>query len=255
MISGLGDAELERYGRHVMLDAIGIKGQGKLRESAALIVGAGGLGCPAALYLASCGVGTIRIVDDDVVEVSNLQRQILFRDSDTGEPKVKVAARELESINPKVKVEPIELRATKSNLPALCEEASVVLDCSDNFETRHAVNAACHMSRTDLVSGAAEQFDGQLCVLPFSKDSKPCYNCLFPASDDMPEQTPCSLLGVFAPLTGMIGAMMAGEAIRLLASIEGEGLTWRLLAFDTLGQRMRTMKIKQTPGCPVCSGK
>lgn len=255
MSQDLTDAELELYGRHVMLDEIGVKGQEKIKGATALVVGAGGLGCPASLYLASCGVGTIKIADHDTVEASNLQRQVLYRASDIGKPKAEVAARELSSVNGNIKVEPIAMKAGKPNLADLCQGCDVVLDCCDNFETRHDVNEACHAARTDLVSGAAEQFDGQLCVFPFSETSSPCYRCLFPVVDDMPEQTPCSLLGVYAPLTGVIGAAMACEALRLVAGIPGDGLKWQMLAFDALGQRTRTVKIKQDPGCQLCAKK
>ncbi len=248
----LEDAELERYGRHVMLDGIGIEGQQKIRAARALVVGVGGLGCPAALYLASCGIGSMALADDDTVETSNLQRQILFRDGDVGRPKSEVAARELAAINPHVSVEHVSERATAENLPEMCDGADVVLDCSDNFETRHAVNEACLNSRTDLVGGAAEQFDGQVYVFPFSVGTSPCYGCLYPKRDSNPEQTPCALLGVLAPLTGAVGSLMACEALRLVAGLSGDGLKWRMLALDTLGQRVRSIRIRKDPECKAC---
>ena len=252
MSTGLGDAELERYGRHVILEEIGVTGQEKIGKANMLVIGAGGLGCPTSIYLASAGVGSITIADDDIVEASNLQRQILFREDDIGNPKAEVAKRELSRINGMVHVEAKNFRANETNLEDLCVNKHIVLDCSDNFQTRHAVNIACQKSRVDLVSGSAEQFDGQVFVLPFSEAKSPCYNCVFPASESTPDPTPCSLLGVYAPLTGIIGAILASEALRLVAGISGAGLKWRMFAYDVLGQRTLNMKIKKMTGCKVC---
>lgn len=254
-LDDLDDAALEFHGRHVMLDAIGIAGQQKIAKATVLLVGVGGLGCPAGQYLATCGVGKIILVDDDRVEKSNLQRQLLFRTGNVGEPKAPVAAAALRDTNPHIQVEPKTLRATAANLPTLLNGVDIVIDGCDNFATRHAVNQACHDRRTSLVAGAAEQFDGQLVVLDFARSTAPCYACLFPATATPVEPTPCATLGVFAPLTGLIGSLMAAEAIRLLAFPDHHpGLRSRMLAYDLLGQRVRQVKLKPAANCAVCGG-
>ena len=253
MTSELTDAELERYGRHVMLDDIGIAGQQRLKQSHVAVIGAGGLGCPATLYLASSGVGTLTIIDDDVVATSNLQRQILFHDADVGVAKAPVAARELTRLNPHIQIHAVTERANATNLPDLIAGMNLVLDGTDNFTSRHAINAACHDQGIDLISGAAERFDGQVCVFRFSVASRPCYHCLFPNTDAVAlEPTPCALLGVYAPLTGLIGSLMAGEAIQVLAQLPGTRLQAHLLAHDMNTQRTKLIAIKPDVACPVC---
>lgn len=248
----MNDAELLRYSRHILLDEIGIAGQERLLAAHALIIGAGGLGCPAALYLASAGVGKLTLVDDDTVDHTNLQRQILHSTARVGMPKVESARLALAEINPLIQVAARQERVTPDNLTALVAAADVVLDCSDNFATRHALNRACVALRKPLVSGAAVRFDGQLSVYDFRQADVPCYHCLFPEGEDV-EEIRCAVMGVFAPLTGIVGAAQAMEALKLLSQT-GEVLSGRLLLLDGLTMNWRTIKFRQDPQCPVCAG-
>jgi molybdopterin-synthase adenylyltransferase len=216
-----------------------------------LIVGAGGLGCPAALYLAASGLGRLTIADPDNVDLTNLQRQILYRTESVGKRKVDEAAAALEKFNPDVSIEKLPLRLDEKNLKSLVEKADVVLDCSDNFATRHAVNRACVAHRKALVSGAAIRFDAQISVFDFSKPDAPCYACLFPEDGEV-EEVQCSTMGVFAPLTGVIGAMQAMEAIKIIAGI-GKSLSARLLSFDAKSAEWRSVKVAKDPACGVCA--
>lgn len=244
------DDQLLRYSRHILLDALGIEGQQRILDTHALIVGAGGLGSPAALYLASAGVGRITLVDDDSVDFTNLQRQILHTQARVGMPKAESGRQALAAINPEIAIVPLQQRLSGAALDALVATADLVLDCSDNFATRHAINRACVHHRKPLVSGAAIRFDGQISVYDMSRDDSPCYHCLFPEGEDV-EEVRCAVMGVFAPLTGIIGTMQAAEALKLAAGI-GEALTGRLLLLDVLEMEWRTVKFRRDPGCTVC---
>lgn len=244
------DAELLRYSRHILLDAIGIEGQERITAGHALIIGAGGLGSPAAMYMACAGVGHITLVDDDTVELTNLQRQIAHKTSSVGESKVNSAAATLAELNPLVKVHPLRIRADAALLDRLVAQADVVLDCSDNFKTRHAVNVACVRHHKPLVSGACIGFDGQISVYDRRVPTAPCYACVFPP-DTTFEETRCSTMGVFAPLVGVIGAMQAAEALKLLANI-GTPLTGRLLMLDGRNMQWHEVQLPRQTGCGVC---
>lgn len=247
----MNDDQLLRYSRHILLHEIGIEGQEKLLASSALVIGAGGLGSPAAIYLAAAGVGTITLADGDAVDLTNLQRQILHNTGSVGKPKVVSGREALAKINPEVKVAPLQRRLEQAELDRLVADSSVVLDCSDNFATRHAVNRACVRHRKPLVSGAAVRFDGQVSVFDMRDDSSPCYHCLFPEDAEL-EEVRCAVMGVFAPLTGIIGTVQAAEALKLLAGV-GDTLKGRLLILDALAMQWRTVKLARDPACAVCS--
>ena len=244
------DTQLLRYSRHVLLDEIGVEGQRRIARARALIVGAGGLGSPAALFLASAGVGALTLCDADTVDLTNLQRQILHDTASIGRPKVESARERLARVNPEVRVRAVAQRVAIANLRALVADADVVLDCSDNFDTRHAVNRACVEQRKPLVSGAAVRFDGQIAVFDVRDTASPCYHCLFGEGEDL-EETRCALMGVFAPLVGVIGSMQAGEALKLVAGA-GRSLAGRLLLFDALGVEWREVRVPRDPACAVC---
>ncbi|MFH1816107.1 MAG: molybdopterin-synthase adenylyltransferase MoeB [Pseudomonadota bacterium] len=246
----MNDEQLLRYSRHILLDPIGIEGQDRLLASRALIVGAGGLGCPAALYMAAAGVGTLVIVDDDEVDLTNLQRQVLHRQHSVGRAKVESAREALHDINPCIEVIALKTRLAGDALREQVEAADVVLDCSDNFATRHAINRACVAARTPLVSGAAIRFDGQVSVFDSRDAGAPCYHCLFPEGGDA-DEVRCAVMGVFAPLTGIIGTMQAAEALKLLAHT-GQSLAGRLLLLDALGMEWRSITLPRDPACEVC---
>lgn len=249
----MDDEQLLRYSRHILLPEIGIEGQEKIRTAHALIVGAGGLGSPVALYLTSAGVGTLTICDGDTVDLTNLQRQIVHRGDAIGTPKAESARITLASINPGVTVHAVCERAAGAQLDTLIAGADVVLDCSDNFTTRHAINAACVAHRKPLVSGAAVRFDGQIAVFDSRDAQSPCYQCLFPAGGDDSDMR-CAVMGVFAPLVGIIGATQAAEALKLIAAA-GNSLAGRLLLLDALTMEWRSVRIKRDPGCAVCAGR
>ena len=245
------DDQLLRYSRHILLDELGIEGQRRLLAAHALVIGAGGLGSPVALYLATAGVGTITIVDGDTVDLTNLQRQIAHNLSRVGAPKASSAAQTMHAINPDVHVHALHERADAARLAALVARADVVIDCSDNFATRHAVNAACVAHAKPLVSGAAIGFDGQLSVYDTRDASRPCYACLFPP-DAVFEEVRCATMGVFAPLVGIIGSMQAAEALKLLAGV-GSSLAGRLQMLDARTMEWTEIAMARTPGCPVCA--
>jgi len=249
----MDDDQLLRYSRHILLPQLGIEGQEKFRRAHALIVGAGGLGSPAAMYLASAGVGTLTICDGDAVDLTNLQRQIVHRNDAIGSPKAESARRTLATLNPEVTVNALAERVAGTRLDQLVRDADVVLDCSDNFATRHAINRACVAHRKPLVSGAGVRFDGQIAVFDLSDSQSPCYHCLFPEHGDDADMR-CAVMGVFAPLTGIIGSMQAAEALKLLAGI-GASLAGRLLLLDALAMEWRTVRLKRDPACPVCSAR
>jgi molybdopterin-synthase adenylyltransferase len=246
----VNDQQLLRYSRHILLPEIGIEGQERLRAASALIVGAGGLGCPAALYLAASGVGKLTLADPDKVDLTNLQRQILYGTKSVGSPKVEEARAALGAFNPEVTVTTLQKKLDEKELLNLVADVDIVLDCSDNFATRHAVNRACVRHRKPLVSGAAIRFDAQLMVFDLGKPDSPCYACLFPEDGEI-EEVACSTMGVFAPLTGVIGAMQAMEAIKLLAGV-GKSSS-RLQVFDAKGAEWRSVRVKKDAGCAVCA--
>ncbi|MBB3121868.1 HesA/MoeB/ThiF family protein [Pseudoduganella violacea] len=246
----MDDAQLLRYSRHILLDEIGIEGQQKLLAARVLVIGAGGLGSPAAMYLASAGVGRLTLVDHDTVDLTNLQRQIAHTTERVGQPKAASAARTLGAINPTIDIVALCERADEARLRELVTQADVVLDCTDNFQTRHAVNRACVALRVPLVSGAVIRFDGQISVFDPRGGEQPCYSCLFP-QDQAFEDVACSTMGVFAPLVGVVGAMQAAEALKLLMGI-GESLAGRLLLLDGLHMEWTSIRIARNADCPVC---
>ncbi len=247
----MNDDQLLRYSRHILLPDIGIEGQQKLHDAHALIIGAGGLGSPVALYLAASGVGTLTLVDDDTVDLTNLQRQIIHRTSSVGTPKVDSARASLAEINPDVRVTALNERADRKRLLELVAQADIVIDCSDNFATRYALNQACVELKKPFVSGAATRFDGQVAVFDMRQASSPCYHCLYPEQPDALE-TRCAIMGVLAPLVGIIGSMQAAEALKVLVGM-GTPLCGRLLVMDALHMELRTVKLSRDPACPVCS--
>jgi molybdopterin-synthase adenylyltransferase len=249
----MNDHHLLRYSRHILLDAIGIEGQQKIADAHALIIGAGGLGSPAAFYLASAGVGTITLVDDDAVDLTNLQRQIVHTTERVGMAKVASAQLALQAINPEITVHALQERADGERLAELVSAATVVLDCSDNFATRHAVNAACFAHGVPLVSGAAIRFDGQISVFDPRDAASPCYACLFPP-DQTFEEVLCSTMGVFAPLVGIIGTMQAAEALKLIIGI-GTSLAGRLQMLDALTMEWSSVGVGRVTDCAVCGGR
>ncbi len=246
----MNNDQLLRYSRHILLSEIGIEGQQRLLESKALLIGAGGLGSPIALYLASAGVGRITIVDGDTVDLTNLQRQIVHRTDSIGHDKAASARATLATINPEVEVIPIVERVGEERIAALVAQADVVLDGSDSFATRHAVNRACVQHRKPLVSGAAVRFDGQVSVFDMRRSDAPCYACLFPEAGEN-EDMPCSVMGVFAPITGIIGTIQAAEALKLVIGA-GELLAGRVLLIDALAMQIRTIGLRKDPACPAC---
>jgi molybdopterin/thiamine biosynthesis adenylyltransferase len=249
------DDQLLRYSRHILLDEIGIEGQSRLRAAHAVVIGAGGLGSPAALYLATAGVGRITVVDHDTVDLTNLQRQIAHNLSRVGLPKAESVRATVAAINPDVRLRALVRRADAALLAELLPQAQVVLDCSDNFATRHAVNAACVAHGVPLVSGAAIGFDGQVSVYDTRPGATgagagPCYACLFPA-DQPHEDVACATMGVFAPLVGIVGAVQAAEALKLLVGM-GRPLAGRLLMLDARSMTWDEVRLARQPGCAVC---
>ena len=246
----MNDHQLLRYSRHILLDEIGIEGQQKLLAAHALVIGAGGLGSPVAFYLASAGIGTITLVDNDTVDLTNLQRQILHTTARIGQPKVQSGKTALADINPDINIVALNERVEGERLNELVQQANVVLDCSDNFATRHAVNRACVAHRVPLVSGAAIRFDGQISVFDSRNPDAPCYACLFPP-DEQFEEVQCATMGVFAPLVGIIGAMQAAEALKLVAEA-GQSLAGRLLLLDARSMEWTSIGIARNTECAVC---
>ena len=249
----MNDDDLLRYSRHLLLDEIGIEGQRRLLAARALVVGAGGLGSPALLFLGSAGVGRITVVDDDRVDLTNLQRQIAHDLSRVGEPKATSAAASIAAINPNVVVVALQERVSGERLLDLVAEADVVLDCSDNFATRQGINAACVAHGKPLVAGAAIGFAGQVSVYDTRRGDAPCYACAFPP-DAAFEDVACSTMGVFAPLVGIIGSMQAAEALKLLAGV-GSALTGRLQMLEARSMEWTELSLPRDPSCPVCSGR
>lgn len=248
----MNDEQLLRYSRHILLTEFGVEGQERVNAAHALVVGAGGLGCPAALYLAASGVGTLTIVDSDRVDLTNLQRQILYRTDSVGMTKVDAARTTLAAINPEVNLVTLQKRMHPEDLAELVPQATIVLDCSDNFATRHALNRACVRHAKPLVSGAAIRFDAQLMVFDRRKPDAPCYACLFPEEGEI-EEVQCSVMGVLAPMVGAIGALQAMEAIKLLAGI-GPGPAGKLLLLDGKSAEWRSVRVRKDPACAICGG-
>jgi adenylyltransferase/sulfurtransferase len=246
----MNDAQLLRYSRHILLDEMGVEAQERLLAATVLVVGAGGLGSPAALYLASAGVGRILLADGDTVDLTNLQRQVLHRDDRVGLGKAESGRRSLLEMNPEIEVEAIATRLEGDALRAAVARATVVLDCCDNFATRHAVNRACVEAGVPLVSGAAIRFDGQLAVFDTRRADSPCYHCLFPDGQDV-EEVRCATMGVFAPLTGIVGTMQAAEALKVAGGF-GTPITGQLLLIDTRTLSIDRIRVPRDPGCPVC---
>ncbi len=249
----MNDEQLLRYSRHILLDEIGVEGQERLLAGSALIVGAGGLGSPAAIYLAAAGVGRILLADADTVDLTNLQRQILHHQDAIGLPKVESGRSSLARVNPGVEVVALNTRLAGSALTQAVREAGVVLDCCDNFATRHAVNRACVEAGRPLVSGAAIRFDGQLSVFDTRQAESPCYACLFP-EDRETEEVHCATMGVFAPLTGIVGTMQAAEALKILGGF-GTPATGRLLLIDARTMEITPIRVPRSAGCPVCGAR
>lgn len=244
------DDQLLRYSRHILLPEVGIEGQEALQAAHALVIGAGGLGSPAALYLATAGVGKITLADNDTVDLTNLQRQVLHQTASVGLPKALSGKQTIAQYNPAIEVVALQARAEGALLDELVAKADVVLDCCDNFATRHAVNRACVRFNKPLVSGAAIRFDGQVSVFDMRDLEAPCYHCLFPEGQDL-EELRCAVTGVFAPLTGIIGTVQAAETLKVLMGI-GESLSGRLLLLDALNMEWRSIKVPRDPACPVC---
>ncbi|MCE4553041.1 HesA/MoeB/ThiF family protein [Roseateles cellulosilyticus] len=246
------DDDLLRYSRHLLLDEIGIEGQQRLLEARSLVIGAGGLGSPVALYLASAGVGRITLVDHDTVSLTNLQRQIAHDMHSLERPKVESAAARMTALNPGVQVRALARKADAPLLEAEVPHADVVIDCTDNFATRHLVNAACVRHGKPLVSGAAIGFDGQISLYDSRARTQPCYACLFPPDSGF-EDVACATMGVFAPLVGIVGSLQAAEALKLLAGI-GEPLAGRLLMLDGRRMQWSEIAVHRDPDCTVCGG-
>lgn len=246
----MNDQQLLRYSRHILLPQIDISGQKKLDQSRILIVGAGGLGSPAAMYLAASGVGSLIICDGDQVDLTNLQRQIMHGTDSIGLPKVFSAKQSLARINPEVHVTAIQEQADQAKLLQLAAEVDAVVDASDNFTTRYHINQACVTHKKPLISGAAVRFDGQISVFDLRHPGSPCYHCLYPINEEH-EDMPCAIMGVFSPLVGIIGCMQAAETLKILLGI-GESLNGRLQLLDGLTMNWRSIKLHKDPACPVC---
>jgi molybdopterin-synthase adenylyltransferase len=247
----MNDQELLRYSRHILLDDIGIEGQEKILFSHVVVIGAGGLGSAAAPYLAAAGVGKITLIDHDVVDLTNLQRQIMHRQTSIGMPKVSSAKTMLQELNPHLTVVALQQKVTSDLLDELLPTASVVLDCTDNFSSRHLINATCVKHKTPLVSGAAIRFDGQLTVIDPRQTGAPCYACLFP-QDQKFDEVQCSTMGVFSPLVGIIGAMQSAQALQVITGV-GKSLSGKLLLWDARSTQIDTIELHQRENCEVCS--
>jgi molybdopterin/thiamine biosynthesis adenylyltransferase len=247
----MNDQDLLRYSRHILLDDIGIEGQEKILAAHAIVIGAGGLGSAAAPYLAAAGIGKITLIDHDTVDLTNLQRQIMHNQNSVGQAKVQSGKAMLLNLNPHVQINAIQEKATAELLEQLLPSASVVLDCSDNFTTRHMVNAACVKHKVPLVSGAAIKFDGQVTVIDTRQTGTPCYACLFPADQEFNE-VQCSTMGVFSPLVGIIGSIQAAQALQVIMQI-GEPLVGKLLLWDARSSQVDQIALHQRDDCPICS--
>lgn len=246
----MNDDQLLRYSRHILLPEIGVEGQAAIAAARVMVVGAGGLGSPASMYLAAAGVGEIVLCDGDTVDLTNLQRQILHSQATVGHNKAASGRETLARVNPLTRVTAVEQRLDGQALADLVGGVELVLDCTDNFATRHAINRACFQHRKPLVSGAAVRFDGQVSVFDLRQPGSPCYHCLFPEGEDVAELR-CAVTGIFAPLTGIVGAIQAAEALKLIVGC-GEPLVRRLLILDGLTMRSREIRYGHDPHCAVC---
>lgn len=249
----MDDHQLLRYSRHILLPQIDIAGQEKLNQSHVLIIGAGGLGSPAAMYLAASGIGHLTICDGDQVDLTNLQRQIIHDSGSIGLAKVQSAKQSLAGINPGINVTAVQQHVDAEKLSGIVPQVDAVIDASDNFSTRHQVNQACVTYKKPLISGAAIRFDGQISVFDLSRTASPCYHCLFPI-DGEPQDMPCATMGVFSPLVGIIGSMQAAETIKILLGI-GESLNGRLQLLDGLTMNWRSIRLHKDPACLVCHSR
>ncbi len=247
----MDDSQLLRYSRHILLEEIGVEGQQRILDASVLVVGLGGLGSAASLYLATAGVGQLTLVDHDTVDLTNLQRQIVHTEARLGQPKVESARQALLAINPGLNIITLHERADAVRLQTLVADVDVVLDCSDNFQTRQALNAACVHNGVPLVSGAAIRFDGQLAVYDPRLVDSPCYACVFPPNSDF-EETRCATMGVFAPLVGIIGSMQAAEALKLISG-SGTPAVGRLLMLDGRDMRWTDIRLPRAPDCRICA--
>jgi len=250
MTTDFSDEQLLRYSRQIMLPQFGIDAQQKLSQSHAVIIGLGGLGSPAALYLAAAGIGQLTLVDDDVVEISNLQRQIIHRTETMGETKVASARSQLMAINPDSQIRIIDKKLDASEMAELFQHTDCVLDATDNFDSRFLINKICFQQKTPLISAAAIRFEGQITVFDPRDNNSPCYACLYPQAGE--ENTTCSENGILAPVVGILGCMQALETIKVLCDI-GDTLTGKLQLFDAMNMQWRTLKLRKDPGCPICS--
>jgi len=247
----MDDLELLRYSRHILLDEIGIEGQQRISDSHELIVGAGGLGSACAPYLAAAGVGTLSIMDHDVVELTNLQRQIIHTSNTIGKPKVDSAKTMLQQLNPLIEIVPLQEKATLETLQNIIANVDIVVDCTDNFKTRHLINQLCVLHKKPLVSGAEIQWDGQVSVYNLQDDQAACYACIFPEEQSF-EEVACSTMGVFSPLVGFIGSLQAAQVLQLITQ-GGEPLINQLLMWDARHNSMTKIKLKKEPHCNVCN--
>jgi len=246
----MNNAQLLRYSRHIMLPQVDIRGQEAILGSAVLLVGLGGLGSPVAMYLAAAGVGELVLVDDDEVEASNLQRQIIHREKTLGFKKVRSAQAAIAEINSKVRIQTIDRRLSQLELDKIVPKVDVVIDCSDNAATRELLNRLCHQRRRPLISGAAIRFEGQLAVFDFRDEESPCYRCLYNAQGG--ENLTCSENGVFAPLLGIVGSMQASEALKMITGI-GDSMSGRLALFDALQSQWCYVNVNKDPDCCICA--
>jgi len=245
------EERLHRYARHIILDEVGEEGQIKLLQSRVLVIGAGGLGSPVLMYLAAAGVGTLGVIDDDDVDITNLQRQIAHTTARVGTPKVDSATATIAALNPEIRVEPYRERLTPANARAIIGKYDLVADGSDNFTTRYLVNDACYLERKPLVTAAMLRFEGQATTIKAWEEGKPCYRCIFPSAPP-PEIAPrCEQAGIFGALAGVVGAMQATEVLKELLGL-GTGLAGRLLLYDAIDVTMRTVAIPKNPECPLC---
>ncbi len=248
----MDDQQLLRYSRHIMLPELDLDGQEALLNAKVLIVGVGGLGSPVAMYLAASGVGSLWLADHDEVDLSNLQRQIAHTTGRVGQAKVESAAQALRALNPETRITPVYEKLDGDRLQQLVNEVDLVVDATDNFGVRYAINAACVRAKTPLVSGAAIRLEGQVTVFDSRQENSPCYRCLYDVQED--EQLNCANSGVLAPLVGVIGSMQALEAIKVLAGV-GQSLAGRLLLFDATRSEWRELKLPRDPDCPVCGSR
>lgn len=246
----MNDEQLLRYSRHLLLEEIDVAGQERLLQSHALVIGAGGLGSAAAPYLAAAGLGHITLIDHDQVELTNLQRQIMHTENNVGKSKVNSGKQFLQSLNSSIQIETIEAKATTSLLDELLPSVNIVLDCTDNFSTRHLINASCVKHLIPLVSGSALRFDGQISVFDPRNPTSPCYACIFSPEESF-EEVSCASMGIFSPLVGIIGAMQAAQALQVLIGF-GEPLVGRMLLWNGRGTQIDEIRISRNPDCPVC---